>query len=295
MSGKIYDLGYQRYAGPRRPPRHRWRVIARNQVASAWKTWWRYKGALSTAVITTVVCGGVMIMLKDNMVSNAFGRFAAKFSDTVIPRSTEWFSRAAFLASITIGARVVSADVQSGAFVFYFSRSTRPRDYIFGKLMGLCALFGLLCLAGPVVLAVTRFGLASDSNELVELFPLIPKALAIGTLSTLAFATVPMMFSTFLRSARAATMIWVGYYVVLGGIVSGIGYATQSGIGALDLATSLEAVSLKLFDLQLFRGRAGYLDWHYALASVLAHIGIAITVIIVQVRRLYGSGVGGAT
>ena len=41
--GVIRDVGYERYAGSRRAPSTRWRVLARQQIASAWQTWWQYR------------------------------------------------------------------------------------------------------------------------------------------------------------------------------------------------------------------------------------------------------------
>ena len=77
-------------------------------------------------------------------------------------------------------------------------------------------------------------------------------------------------------------------------IVSQIGEHSQSSwVGAIDLPTALDAVAMKLFHLQLFTGRAGYLDLAPALISLLAQGTIAIVILALQIRRAHGSGVGG--
>ncbi|MBL9016392.1 MAG: ABC transporter permease subunit [Myxococcales bacterium] len=294
-TGTVHDLGYKRYAGARSSAGTRWRVILRNQIATGWKTWWRFKASLGIAVLVTFIAGGVMFILRDKMIRDFGGNFAATMADAALPKSIEWYTRAAFLVSLTIGARVVAGDMQSGAFTFYFARSVRPRDYVLGKLAGMCALMALIFVAGPLVLSLARLGLSDDMPQLADTLHLVPKALAIGVLGTVAFAAVPLAFSSMFGNVRHAMALWAAYYLVFGLMVSLLGRASHSWIGALDLATALEAVANKVFDLQLFRGRAGWVPWDAALASLLAHTGAAIAILAVQVRRAYGAGVGGAS
>jgi ABC-type transport system involved in multi-copper enzyme maturation permease subunit len=270
-------------------------VILRNQIASGWKTWWRFKASLGLAVLTTFIAGGVMFILRDKVVRDFGGNFAATMADAALPKSIEWYTRAAFLVSLTIGARVVAGDLQSGAFTFYFARSVRPRDYVLGKLAGMAGLVALIMLAGPLVLALARLGLSDNFDQLTATLHLVPKAIAIGLLGTLVFTTVPLAFSSLFGNVRYAMAIWAAYYLVFGTMVSLLGRASHGWIGALDLATALEAVALQLFDLQLFRGRAGYIPWDAALASIGIHVVAAIAILSFQVRRAYGSGVGGAS
>jgi ABC-2 type transport system permease protein len=294
-TGTIHDLGYKRYAGARLSSATRWLVILRNQIATGWKTWWRFKASLGLAVLTTFIAGGVMFILRDKAIRDFGGNFAATMADAALPKSIEWYTRAAFLVSLTIGSRVVAGDVQSGAFTFYFARSVRPRDYVLGKLGGMVGLLALIMIAGPLVLALSRLGLSDNAEQLVDSLHLVPKAIAIGLLGTLVFAAVPLAFSSMFANVRHAMALWAAYYLVFGLMVSLLGRASQSWIGALDLATALEAVAMKLFDLQLFRGRAGWVPWDAALASLAIHVVAAITILSVQVRRAYGSGVGGAS
>ena len=294
-AGTIYDLGYKRYAGARRGAGTRWRVLARNQLAMAWKTWWRYKAPLGLAIVTTLAAGAGMFLFSDELMRNVAGKQAATLADATLPLSIAWFTRAAFLASLTVGARVVAGDVQAGAFTFYFARSVRPRDYVLGKVGGMFALMAPLFLLGPVLLALARLGLSSNTDELRHVLLLVPKALALGVLGTLVFATVPLAFSALLANPRYTVATWAAYYLLVGGMVSGIGAMSKGWIGALDISTALDAVAYKLFDLKLFIGRAGNLDPTVALVALLAHVGVALAIVSVQVRRMHGRGVGGAT
>ncbi len=293
--GTIHDLGYKRYAGSRRASSTRWRVVMRNQITTAWKTWWQFKAALGIAVLTTFIAGGVMFILSDEVVRNFAGAAASTMADAALPKSIQWYTRAAFLVSLTIGARIVAGDLQSGAFTFYFARSVRPRDYVIGKLGGMVVLMAMINLAGPLVLAVARLGLSQDTDQLLATLHLVPKAITIGLLGTLVFATVPMAFSSLISNARYAIALWAAYYLVFGWMVSLLGRASRTWIGVLDLATALDALALDLFELRLFRGRAGHLDPTHALISVLIHIAVATFIVSIQVRRAHGRGVGGSS
>jgi len=294
-AGTIHDLGYKRYVGARLAAGTRWRVVMKNQITTSWKTWWRFKSSLGLAVITMFIAGGVMFILSDKVVRDFAGGAAAVMADAALPKAIPWFSRAAFLVSLTIGARVVAGDLQSGAFTFYFARSVRPRDYVLGKLAGMTVLMAMICLAGPVLLAFARLGLTEDLDGLVRMLPLVPKAIAVGLAATLVFATVPVAFSALLANARHTMALWAAYYLVFGGMISLLGRAAKSWIGALDLATAIEALALHLFELTLFRGRAGHLSFDAALGSVVPHVVVAGVIIGGSVRRAHGTGVGGAS
>jgi ABC-type transport system involved in multi-copper enzyme maturation permease subunit len=295
-TGTIHDLGYQRYVGARLSVARRWRVVMRNQMATAWKTWWRYKAALAITVLATCIAAGVMVIFSDKLVRGLIGATAVTLADAALPKSIEWYTRAGFLVSLTVGAHVVAGDRQSGAFTFYFARSVRPRDYVVGKLAGMLVLMAMIHLAGPLVLSLVRLGLAGDVDELVGMLHLVPKALAIGLLGALVFATVPVAFSALLAKPRHAIALWAAYYLVFGSVVSGLGHLeSTSWLGALDLPTALDAVAYALFDLKFFGMRALHLDPTIAVVSLLAHVGVAIAIVSVQVRRAHGHGVGGAT
>lgn len=293
-TGTIHDLGYKRYGGARRSSATRWLVIMRNQIAAGWKTWWRFKASLGMAVLITFIAGGVMFILRDKVVRDFAGQFAATMADATLPKSIEWYTRAGFLVSLTVGARVIAGDVQSGAFTFYFARSVRPRDYVLGKLGGMIGLMSLIMLAGPLTLALARLGLSESTEQLVATLHLMPKAIAVGLLGTIVLAAVPLAFSALVSNVRYAMALWAAYYLVFGLMVSLLGRVTGGWIGALDIATALEAVAMHLFDLALFRGRAGSVPYDAALASLFVHASVAVVIVAVQIRRAYGSGVGGA-
>jgi len=296
-AGTIYDLGYKRYTGARQATSTRWKVIARNQIASVWKTWWRYKSALGFAVIVTFVLGGIMFLLQDRLVNGVVlpGNAAAMLSDMALPMSMTWYTRAAFLLSLTIGSSVIARDMQSGAFTFYFARSVRPRDYVLGKLVGMIAVTATIMLAGPLALTIARLALSDSVDQLVTMLPVLPKMLAVGVLGTLAFAAVPLGFSAIIGNPRHAMALWAIYYLVVGGMAYLLARLMKNGVGALDITMAIEGLTYDLLDMVQLRGRAKRVDTPIAVASLLVHAAAGISIVAYRVRRAHLAGIGGSS
>lgn len=293
--GTIHDLGYKRYAGPRRTANSRWRVIARHQISIAWKTWWRFKAPLGIAVITLSIAGGMMMFASER--KSSLGRaqfFAQRLIDTALPESIIWFCRAGFVASLTLGAAVIASDVQSGAFTLYFARSTRPRHYVLGKLVGVGVLVAIVVAAGPLVMALLRLGVADTVDEAIELLHVVPKTLFIGVLATLAYAAVPLGFSALVPNRRHALALWAAYYLIFGAMAYALGHVASPSIAALDLPRAVQAVAYHLFELD-FRGKDPAIPFEAAIASLTIHAAAAIAIVSLQVRRAHRSGIGGAS
>jgi hypothetical protein len=295
-AGQIHDLGYKRYVGTRRSVDTRWIVIMRHQLASAWKSWWRFKVWLIAALLATAISGGVLYFLSGQMFRMIGGMGGQKvaFADGILPLSAAWYCKIGFVVSLTIGSMLVAGDLQSGAFTFYFARSVRPRDYVVGKLAGLGILMALIMLAGPLVLAGVRLGLSEGLDDLLHLLPVLYKALAIGALGTLVYAAVPLGFSALVANRRYTLAVWAAYYMPIGSMAEQVGRMTMPAIAAIDLPSALQAVAYHLFDFRML-GRRVNIPADIALISILGHAVLAIGVVLWRVRSAQRTGVGGSS
>jgi hypothetical protein len=296
-AGQIHDLGYKRYVGTRRSLGTRWTVIMRHQIAGAWQTWWRFKLWLIAASLATAVSAGVLYFLSGKMFRLFIGDNgqAVHIADGILPFSTAVYCKVGFIVSLTISAAVIAADVQSGAFTFYFARSLRPRDYVIGKIIGLSIVLSLVMLGGPLVLAAVRLGLAEGQDDLIALLPTLAKAIALGVLGTLIYAVVPLGFSALVSTRTYALAIWAAYYMLIGSLAQGLGFITHPAVAALDLPTALGAIARDLFDVRM-KGAAEFeIPANIALGSILVHVAAAIGVMLWRVRTAQQRGVGGAS
>ncbi|HEY6173256.1 MAG TPA: hypothetical protein VIX73_02385 [Kofleriaceae bacterium] len=295
-TGQIHDLGYKRYVGSRRSVATRWRVIMRHQMATAWKTWWRFKVWFILSLLATGIVTALLYAFSGSQfrIFLAASGAKAQFVEVILPLSLFWYTNIAFFASLFVAVPAVASDLQSGAFTFYFARSLRPRDYVIGKLAGISAMLSLIIAAGPLALAIARLGLSDGLDEVIALLPTLPRALAIGALGTLIYAAVPLGFSALVAKRGHAMALWVGYYIVFGAMIGGMSRAIDPAIGALDLSEALRSVALRLYDLHM-GGRRGDVPTGIALLSILAHAAIAIGLVVWRVRRAQRTGVGGAS
>jgi hypothetical protein len=296
-AGQIHDLGYKRYVGTRRSLGTRWTVIMRHQLATAWKTWWRFKVWLLAAMMVTAVGAGLMYLAtgKTLQMLAGMGGSQVNFADGALALLVPQYCRIGSLVGLFIGSTLVAGDVQSGAFTFYFARSMRPRDYLVGKVAALMILVSLVLLAGPLLLALLRLGLSDSTDQVIATLPIVLKALAVGSLGTVLYAVVPLGFSALIANRRYAMALWAAYYFVIGTMATAAGIFLQPVLGALDLSSALQAVSLYLFEFRLTGQHVPTIPISAALISIFAHCAVAIGLVLWRVRNAQQAGIGGSS
>ena len=261
-TGFIHDLGYKRYLGTRRPQSTRWRVIVRNQIGTAWKTWWRFKMPLAWSVIAMIVAGGFIYIARDVVdFTHGGGRWRGILGDPldgIPPLVTPWLCRAGLLFGLTVASGTIAADKQVGAFTFYFSRPVRPIDYVLGKAGGVFVMQALLIAAPLFALTAFRVGLSRDTGELLDSLPLLGAALATGVAGAAVFTAVPIGLSSLVARRRNAIALWAVWYLLIGSMFVGIGIATKiPELGILDPLTVVDSIALHTFHAHLLPGLLG--------------------------------------
>lgn len=299
-TGAIHDLGYKRYFGTRRPQSTRWRVIVRNQMSSAWKTWWRFKLPLGWSLATMLTFTTIMFIASqyEETLAHVLSRFGILGNpyDTITTLAVPWLCRAAFLAGLTVGAGTIAADAQVGAFTFYFARPVRPIDYMLGKLGGLFLLNSFLITAPLFALTCVRVGLSPSTHALVAALPRLGSALATGTCGALLFAALPLAVSSLVGKRGYAIATWAVWYILIGGIFQGLAFATKTpALGAFDPLSAIDAIGNHLYDAQFLpRLESHVVPFGWALGLTLAISAAAIAVAHWQVSSRAVRGVGGS-
>lgn len=292
--GVIHDLGYARYAGERRPPSTLWHVIMRQHLAYAWKTRWRLKPWIVGALVITVGVGVVLYVSKNSIVGMLSQRgVGPTWLTAAIPYAYQWYRIPAFMITMTIGAAIIARDRETGAFTFYFSRPVRPLDYVLGKLTGQLVLLATIFLAGPILLALFSVGLTETTSDALTQLKTLPKVLAIGTLGTFAYATLPLAFSAMAPRRAIALAVWAGYYIMVAKIIAELGALLWLPLKAFDLGSAMEAMAMRLFDVSL-PGEEHAPLWA-AIGSLLVQGAAATAAIVVMVKREAEGSVGGSS
>ncbi len=299
--GAIHDLGYKRYLGTRRPQSTRWRVIVRNQVSTAWKTWWRYKLALGWAVVTFMSILGVIIAVFQNAaflepMMKRVGFEGNPYDFLIAMFAVQFLCRAAFLAGLTVAAGAIAADAQVGAFTFYFARPVRPMDYVLGKLGGLFLLMSFLITVPLFALTCVRVGLSTDIDGMIAALPRLGAALVTGTLGALLFSALPLAISSVIAKRSYAIGAWAAWYFVIGSIFEALAFATRTpGLASLDPLSAINSIGHTLYEVGLStKLTREQIPFEWALSVTLIMISGSIAVAFWQVSRRAHAGVGGS-
>ena len=290
----IHDLGYQRYVGTRRPQHTRYQVIVRNLVSMSWRGWWRYKLSLSIAAMIMVGIGvGIYFSRHELFEAAQMGGQVRTIADSLIPQSFRFLGFAALTLNLTVLASAISRDLQAGAFEFYFSRPVRPVDYVVGKIGGAFVLLAPILLLAPVLLTVYRLAMTGDMDQISDSLPWIPKALLVGTIATLANATVALAFGAITKNPRYAVAGYGAFVFMFGGIIMGISHALDlPSLEALNLSSAITGLASGVFEVDfLFGTKAPSLE--ASCIALAGYISVSVIFILFRVRQAQRAGMGG--
>ncbi len=299
MTSAIHDLGYKRYVGTRRATSTRWRVIARQQLAAAWKSWWRWKLFIVLGLMVVGAAAFFLFVFADTIIGSLGRAVPLTLLDFALPLTFGLFCTSAFVASLLVGVTIIARDLQSGAFVFYFARSTRPGDYLAGKLVGYGLVIASVMVLGPTIVAIMRVALTTthDVGALVSQLELVPQAIGLGLLATLAYTAIPLGFSAMVSHRGYALGLWAAYYLIVGSIAGLAGTAGNVGwVAAIDIASALHSLADRAFHMPAIGGQhAVQIPMAAALTSIAVQSGAAIALIYWKLWSAQKTGVGGAT
>lgn len=300
---QIHDIGYKRYLGTRRPQHTRFRVIAKTAARMSWQGFWRAKIWVILSALVLVIIGAIMQATQSDIAEGFLSEgVAVTWADTLVPLSFSYLSIIGFALSISVASGTVAADIRAGAFEVYFSRPVRPVDYALGKILGAVIIIAPALFVAPFLLSIWRLALVGDTAGVLHALPICAKTAAAGIIYTLAYAVVPMGFSALASRPLYTILIWVAYEFMIGGIFAAVGALSGvSAIGALDLGTSLNAITFEIFGqtIDFSSGNTGPMGAFRPPPLWAAVIGLAgmlaasVALVIWRVRRAQKAGLGG--
>ena len=118
------------------------------------------------------------------------------------------------------------------------SASSNPFAGI-GKVAGMVVVMGTILLAGPLLLAAFRIGMAGDTKTMIDLLPWLGRALTVGLLASLAYATLPLALSALVGKRTISLAVWAAYYVMGTSLLSVVGMLTWRPLAAIDPANAV--------------------------------------------------------
>lgn len=273
---RVYDQGYRPYRGALASPRSRFAVITANQFRQAWKDKW-FKRLLWMSFIPLVVfCVLVVVRARFRGLGGGIQDVWVSFWNVQM-----FFS---MLMVFFVGRNAVGEDLRTGALVLYFSRPVSFVQYLAGKWLAIAlGVVGVTLLPG-LVLAVFKW-LAEPDTGVVQFLGWVGSLFVLTVLVCLALGAVMLAVSSVTQRGRAAGIIWIVMFFVLGGVAQGV--AQAAGVDALE-AISYTQASVRLAGYLFEQGRSG-LDALWFAAGQLAWIATGLAVVLLRLRRWTGA------
>lgn len=290
--GAIHDLGYEPYRGPRRSVAQRFRVIARNVVAVAWRSRWGVKMPLLATLGGILVACAVMYISRNLLepALQARGMPIAK-AQAVMFYSTLFFGFPGFILALVVGGTTIADDLKTSAFQFYFARPIRPKDYVLGKLVGIALLVGIPTLAAPIILALFRLLLADSWNAFAKDLALLPRVGAAGLAAVLGYSLPAAAFGALVKKRQLAQALFAIYFLVIGGLADGLSIVLK--LPLLKLVTiddNLANIAQALYGIDARTQMPP--AWASALAIATLG-GMSVAIVYARIRRVETAGLGG--
>lgn len=218
--GTIYDLAYKRYEGGRTSTAYRWTVIARAAMQMQMRQWW-VKALMVLAL--PLLSFWVLLLASSEVLGAVQGNAHSDVAVGSYGISAQGITT--FLLLLVTGAPAIAADLNAGAFQFYFARPVSPGQYLAGRVAGSAAWSLLLALGSLAVLALVRVALGGAVTAVaLVLF----KAVGPLILRVLAVTSVALGVSSVTRRRGLAQAMYAGVVIASALLTRTLAYAKDA-------------------------------------------------------------------
>jgi ABC-2 type transport system permease protein len=254
LEGRVYDLGFRRYEGPREG--------RRRAVLSVYKDGLRASMGLGRGgrakVLPWVFIGASLLpALIMALIAGSLDRLAPTFDPSSIPTLSDYYSIASvvlLLFAAVVGPELFCPDRRNKVISLYLVRPLTPTDYTAGRFG---ALLTVMTLAAWLPQAVLFTGLALSVSHpggyLADHWLDVPRFLAAGAAIAVWVSTLAALVSSFTTRRAHAAAFLVGVFIVTSAVVASVADAVSVGVGRWIALLSVRDVPLLVNDL-VFHG-----------------------------------------
>jgi ABC-2 type transport system permease protein len=254
--GRVFDLGFRRYEGPREGRRRAMLSVYKDGLRAALGIG---RGTRAKVLPWLFIGASLLPALIMALVAGAVDRLAADFdAETDIPSLSDYYSIAAIvllLFAAVVGPELFCPDRRYNVISLYLVRPLRSTDYVAARW---AALVTVMLLAAWLPQVVLFTGLAlSDSQPgsyLAAHWLDVPRFLVAGAAIALYVATLATLVSSFTTRRAHAAAFLVGLFVVCTAVVVNVASAVSLEVGRWIALLSVRDVPLLVNDL-VFGGR----------------------------------------
>ena len=216
--GEVYDLGYQRYDGPREGRARARRAIFENSVRTVLGLG---RGPRAKIMPTLLFIGAITPALVFVMILSVAGP-AADF----LPGPVDYYqviSIILLLFAAIMAPELLCPDRRDNVIHLYLVRPLTPTDYVLGRFLAFFVIVLALAYSGQIVL---QLGLALSADNpmdyLRDNWTDIPRFLAAGVLVAAFVAVVPMAVAALTTRRTYAAAFVIGLFLITTGVADGL-------------------------------------------------------------------------
>jgi ABC-2 type transport system permease protein len=249
-TGRVFDLGFRRYEGPREGRRRAVQAVYRDGLRAAAGLG---RGGRAKIVPWLFVAAALVPAVVMALVAGAVDRVAPGFDPTKdLPTFSDYY-RVASIVLLIFGAleaaELFCTDRRTGGLSLYLVRPLRATDYAAARWAALTTVMLAAAWLPQVVLAVGLvLGAPDPGGYLGDHWLDLPRFLLSGALLAVYVATLGALVASFTTRRAYATAFLVGVFVLTGALVGGAVTALSSGTGRWVALLSLRNVPLYLND-----------------------------------------------
>lgn len=211
--GQLFDLGYQRYEGPREGRRRARKALFVNGIRTCFGLG---RGAMAK-ILPILFFGAVMVpAIVFIIIAATTERLIGVPLD--IPGHADYYeivSLVLLLFSAVIAPELLCPDRRSGVITLYLVRSLTFSDYVLGRWLAFFVVSLLFIYTGQVVLMV---GLTMSATEPLEYlrdnWADIPRFLAAGLVIAIMTTTIPLTAASFTTRRVYASAFVIGLWLI---------------------------------------------------------------------------------
>ena len=217
--GEVYDLGYQRYNGPREGRRRAQRAIFENGVRSVLGFG---RGPKAKILPLLLFAGAIVPALVIVIILSFIGEEETDF----IPGHGDYYSVISIVLlifSAIMAPELLVPDRRDNIIHLYLVRPLTATDYVLGRFLAFFIIVLALAYSGQVILLG---GLLLTSVDpwlyLQENWADIPRFLGAGIVVALFITIIPMAVASFTNRRTYAAVIVIGLFFISSGVADGL-------------------------------------------------------------------------
>jgi ABC-2 type transport system permease protein len=293
VEGRVFDLGFRRYEGPREGRRRAILSVYKDGLRAAMGLG---RGTKAKVLPWVFIGASLLPALIMALVAGAVDRLAAGFDPKKdLPTLSDYYSVAAivlFLFAAVVGPELFCPDRRHGVISLYLVRPLRATDYVGARWGALVTVMAVVAWFPQALLyAALTLSSPKPGTYLVDHWADIPRFLLAGAAIAVYVATLAALVSSFTTRRAHAAAFLVGLFVVISVVVANVASTVSLGVGKWVALLNLHDVPLLINDLvfgqrTLSAEQAASVPGMIQVGWYLAVVGAALLATWYRARRL---------